>query len=153
MAHIDMSVASPEVASDVVPTLRLVDGTRPLENWLHTVSEAEEPCLLLDGDGVVLAASSSCHAALGLPSRGGSLVGRGLLEDVIELIDFSASRIRLRPDEVERIPPLFALSTGALARGLIRIRSGASTWTLDAISTPLRVSGAVLGSLTFFHRV
>lgn len=153
MTHIDRSVVSTEVAPDVVPTLRLVDGTRPLENWLHTVSEAEEPCLLLDGDGVVLAASSSCHAMLGLPSHGSALIGRGLLEDVVELVDFSASRTRLRPDEVERIPPLFALSTGALARGLIRIRSGASTWTLDAISTPLRVSGVVVGSLTFFHRV
>lgn len=153
MTHIDMSVAASEVATEVVPTLRLVDGVRPLENWLHTVSEAEEPCLLLDGDGVVIAASSSCYTALGLPLRKGALVGRGLLEDVVELIDFSASRIRLRPDEVERIPPLFALSTGALARGLMRIRSDAGTWTIDAVSTPLRVGGAVVGSLTFFHRV
>jgi len=153
MAHIDMSVAATEVAPDVVPTLRLVGGARPLENWLHAVGEAEEPCLLLDGDGVVLAASSNCYAALGVSSRRGTLVGRGLLEDVIDLIDFSASRIRLRADEIERIPPLFALSTGALSRGLMRIRSGGSTWTLDAVSTPLRVGGAVLGSLTFFHRV
>lgn len=153
MAHTDMSVVSTEVAPDAGPALRLVDGIRPLENWLHSVSEAEEPCLLLDGDGVVLAGSASCHAMLGLPVHGSALVGRGLLEDVVELVDFSASRTRLRPDEVERIPPLFALSTGALARGLIRIRSGAGTWTLDAISTPLRAGGVVLGSLTFFHRV
>ncbi|SHN47954.1 hypothetical protein [Cryptosporangium aurantiacum] len=153
MTHIDMSVAASEVAPDVVPTLRLVGGVRPLENWLQTVSEAEEPCLLLDRDGVVLAASSTCHAVLGVVSARGGLVGRGLLEDVIDLIDFSAARTRLRPDEVERIPPLFALSTGALARGLMRIRSGTSTWTLDAIATPLRVGGSVLGSLTFFHRV
>lgn len=153
MAHIDMSVAAAEVASDVVPTLRLVGGARPLEGWLHAVGEAEEPCLLLDRDGVVLGASPSCHAALGLPLGRGALVGRGLLEDVIELVDFSAARIRLRPDEIERIPPLFALSTGALARGLMRIRSNGSTWTLDAIATPLRVGGNILGSLTFFHRV
>ncbi|GAA3387347.1 hypothetical protein [Cryptosporangium minutisporangium] len=153
MAHIDMSVASTEVAPDVVPTLRLVGGARPLEAWLQAVGEAEEPCLLLDRDGVVLAASSNCHTALGVSTRRDGLVGRGLLEDVIDLIDFSAARMRLRPDEVERIPPLFALSTGALARGLMRIRSGANTWTLDAIATPLRVGGAVLGSLTFFHRV
>ncbi|MFI5955881.1 hypothetical protein [Cryptosporangium sp. NPDC051539] len=100
-----------------------------------------------------MAASSSCHTALGLPSLRGALVGRGLLEDVIELVDFSASRLRLRPDEVERIPPLFALSTGSLARGLMRIRAGGTTWTLDAVATPLRVGGSVLGSLTFFHRV
>lgn len=153
MAHIDMSVATAEVASDVVPTLRLVGGVRPLESWLNAVGDAEEPCLLLDSDGVVLAASPSCHAALGLPARGGMLVGRGLLEGVIELIDFSAARTRLRPDEVERIPPLFALSTGALARGLMRIRSGTNTWTLDAVATPLRAGGSILGSLTFFHRV
>lgn len=153
MAHIDMSVAATEVAQDVVPTLRLVDGVRPLETWLQAVGEAEEPCLLLDRDGVVLGASPNCHTSLGVSVHGGGLVGRGLLEDVIDLIDFSASRTRLRPDEVERIPPLFALSTGALARGLMRIRSGASTWTLDAIATPIRVGGVVLGSLTFFHRV
>jgi hypothetical protein len=153
VAHIDMSVATAEVAGDVVPTLRLVGGARPLEAWLQVVGDAEEPCLLLDRNGVVLAASPNCHATLGLPARRGALVGRGLLEDVIELVDFTAARTRLRPDEVERIPPLFALSTGALSRGLMRIKSNGNTWTLDAIATPLRVGGSVLGSLTFFHRV
>ena len=153
MSHIDLSIAAAEVASDAVPTLRLIGGAGPLECWLNAVGEAEEPCLLLDGDGVVLGASPSCHAVLGLPLHRGVLVGRGLLEGVLELVDFSAARNRLRPDEIERIPPLFALSTGALARGLMRIRSNGNTWTLDAIATPLRVSGAVLGSMTFFQRV
>ncbi len=50
-----------------------------------------------------------------------------------------------------RIPPVLALTSGRLARGLMRTRAQqGEIVTMDAVSTPLREGDTVIGSLTFF---
>jgi hypothetical protein len=52
------------------------------------------------------------------------------------------------------IPPLLAVTSGRLARGLLRVqRPGQLPGTVDAIATPLRDGDTVVGSLTFFAEV
>jgi len=51
------------------------------------------------------------------------------------------------------MPPLLALSSGRLARGLVRIRCASGPCTFDAIATPLTEDGKVVGSLTFFSAI
>jgi hypothetical protein len=69
------------------------------------------------------------------------------------MIDFSADGGRLSDTEVAKVPPLLAVSSGRLARGLVRVRSGDAVATLDAIATPIGPADAVAGSLTFFSPV
>jgi PAS domain-containing protein len=153
LAHIELSLAPLDAAPDALhPSLHVVGPARHLDAWLDAVSDADEPCLMLDAGGVMLGVSPSCVELLGAESAD-ELLGRGLLEDVIDLVDFTAARERLQDAQLERLPPLLALASGALARGLLRIRSGDSVRTLDAISTPLRAHGQLVGSLTFFHSI
>lgn len=156
MPRLEMSLASAQVVPDPVPadpvlprpTLRAVDR---LVGWADVVTTADEPCLALDPDGVVTAVSPSCLVLLGVGAAA-DLVGRGLLDDVVELVDFTASQGRLLDCELDRIPPLLALRSGGLARGLMRVQVADAVRTLDAVSTPLRAGDRVLGSLTFFTR-
>jgi len=152
MAHIELSLAPADAAPETVPGLRVVGRARHLDAWLEAVSEAEEPCLLLDAGGVMIGVSPPCVKLLCAESADG-LLGRGLLEDVVDLVDFTAARERLGEQQLERLPPLLALTSGALARGLLRIRTGDEARTLDAVAAPLRAHGQLVGSLTFFHRV
>lgn len=153
MAHIELSLVPADAAPDALqPALHVVGPARHLDAWLEAVSDAEEPCLLLDAGGVMLGVSKACVALLGAEDPD-ALLGRGLLEDVIDLVDFTAAQERLQDAQLERLPPLLALASGALARGLLRIRAGGTVRTLDAVSTPLRAHGQMVGSLTFFHRI
>lgn len=153
MAHIELSLAPADAAPDaLLPALQVVSAVNHVDSWLEAVSEAEEPCLLLDAGGIMIGASRPCVAVLGAESAD-DLLGRGLLEDVIDLVDFTAAQERLQEAQLERLPPLLALTSGALARGLLRIRAGETVRTLDAVSTPLRAHGQLVGSLTFFHRI
>lgn len=152
MAHIELSLAPADAAADVLPALRVVGPAHHLDAWFDAVNDAEEPCLMLDAGGVMLGVSPPCVELLGAKSAD-DLLGRGLLEDVIDLVDFTAAGERLQDPQLERLPPLLALSSGALARGLLRIRVDDVVQTLDAVSTPLRAHGQLVGSLTFFHRI
>jgi PAS domain-containing protein len=152
VAHIELSLTAADAAPDDIPGLRVIGRVRHLDAWLDAVSDAEEPCLVLDAGGVMLGASPPCVELLGASSAE-DLLGRGLLEDVIDLVDFTAAREKLEEAQLERLPPLLALASGALARGLLRIRIGDGVRTLDAVSTPLFGQGQLIGSLTFFHRI
>jgi PAS domain-containing protein len=153
MAHIELSLMPADAAPDALhPALRVVGPARHLDAWMEAVSDAEEPCLLLDAGGVMLAVSRACVALLGA-AEPEDLLGRGLLEDVLDLVDFTAAQEPLGDAQLERLPPLLALASGALARGLLRIRAGNTVRTLDAVSTPMRAHGQLVGSLTFFHRI
>ncbi|WP_246002714.1 hypothetical protein [Allorhizocola rhizosphaerae] len=124
--------------------------TDPLERWATAVSMAEESCLMLDAAGIIVAASGPCARllCLGQPFE---LVGRHVLDrEVLFLIDFTAAGNELGESEREQIPPLLALTSGRLARGLLRVRNAESSRTLDAIASPLRRHDEVVGSLTFF---
>ncbi|MFI6264352.1 PAS domain-containing protein [Micromonospora sp. NPDC051006] len=152
MAHVELSLS--EV---FVPTARA--STEPESDnfgqWSSTVSHADEPCLLIDADTKVVAISAAgCELlCLGKPE---DLIGLPLLDGGLRLVDFTANRGELTDQEIDKIPPLLALSSGRLARGLLRVQAapeGSSDATVDAISTPVLTDGSVAGSLTFFSVV
>ena len=122
----------------------------PLGHWVRAVAGAVEPCLIVDKRAVIVAISQPCIAMLGLTR---SPVGASLREGPIKLIDFGAVGATLTENEVGKVPPLLAVSSGRLARGLIRVRCDGSECTLDAIATPIGPPDAAAGSLTFFSRV
>ncbi|MEU7865785.1 hypothetical protein [Dactylosporangium sp. NPDC049140] len=123
-----------------------------LERWGSTVDGAAEACLVIDAQQVVVAMSASFEAMLGLSE---SPVSRPLLEDeggVLQLLDFADGK-PLEQNEVARMPPVLALTSSRLARGLIRIRCANGPRTFDAIATPLTEDGQTVGSLTFFSLI
>lgn len=149
MTHIELSL-SPSAPGVQPPPAPEATASDPLEQWAASVSTAEESCLVIDAAGIIVAASAPCARlfCLGQPFE---LTGRHLLDRrVLVLIDFTAAGNELGEAEREQIPPLLALSSGRLARGLLRVRNSDASRTLDAISTPLRHHDAVVGSLTFF---
>ncbi|MFR9774566.1 hypothetical protein ACL02O_00710 [Micromonospora sp. MS34] len=151
MAHVELSL------SEVFPATAGTSAEQESDNfgqWSGIVSRAAEPCLLIDGDTTVVAISAAgCELLfLGAPE---DVVGRPLLEGGLRLVDFTAQPSELTEQESDKIPPLLALHSGRLARGLLRVQEpgdGAGT-TVDAISTPVLAEGEVAGSLTFFSRV
>ncbi|MER7459025.1 hypothetical protein [Micromonospora sp. NPDC126480] len=152
MAHVELSLSEVFAPTARTPTEQ---GSDNVGRWSATVSRADEPCLLIDAETRVVAVSASgCELlCLGAPQ---DVIGRPLLDGGLRLLDFTANRGELAEPEIDKIPPLLALSSGRLARGLLRIE-GASPEdpdaTVDAISTPVLRGGAVAGSLTFFSEV
>ncbi|HEX6683954.1 MAG TPA: hypothetical protein VF062_14215 [Candidatus Limnocylindrales bacterium] len=147
MTHIELSL-SPSAHPSPEATV-----TDPLEQWAASVTAAEESCLVIDASGVILAASGPCARML-RQKQPLEFMGRHLLDrEVLALIDFTAAGNELAETEREQIPPLLALSSGRLARSLLRVRNSAGIHTLDAIATPLRRNDSVVGSLTFFAAV
>ena len=122
-----------------------------LDLWGHTAQQAQEPCLVLDISATVVAASPGCGELFAFTAS--DAVGRRLT-DVLRLLDFNAVAGNLPEWEVDKIPPLLAISTAVLARGLLRVRGAdGPAVTVDAISVPLRDGVRVVGSLTFFAPV
>jgi PAS domain-containing protein len=157
--RLDLSSASLGVVVAPPPALRVVTcppkpGDRPPDSatdWYAVVAAADEPCLLLDADGLIGAVSAAFLVLFGMKSSD-DVLGRGLLDDLLDLVDFSAGSARLRSAEAERIPPLQTLHSGGLARGLLRVRVDGLVRTIDAVTTPVRAGGDA-GSLTFFAEV
>lgn len=108
--------------------------------WLLAVRTAVEACLLLDADGRICAASAAAAKLLdGVPDAIGAKFA-----DLVSSVDFTSGAA---PDlEPERsMPPLRALATGGLARGLMRVRVGDGTLvTYDVVAVPLERQRAVL---------
>jgi hypothetical protein len=102
----------------------------------------------------ILAVSPSCSELLGL-GKPADAVDRPLLGNVLRLIDFTAGGGELDEPEVETIPPLLAIRSKRLARGLMRVQtdSDQAHLTVDAIATPLLEADQVVASLTFFSPV
>lgn len=133
------------------PLQRWADAIpEPLRRWVDAVAEAAEPSLVLDSRGLVVAMSPSCVKMLGLSEPP---VGEPLKGGPVRLIDFSSTPESLGDNEVGKIPPLLSLSSGRLARGLIRVDCDGTTCTVDAIATPIGEQNAVVGSFTFFSPV
>ena len=144
MPHVELSVTDPALGRARQP----VDSS--LAKWAMAAADAEEHCLVIDHDALIIAISASFEALLGLTV---SAIGRPMVGSVMQLLDFGDG-FELTPAEVDKTPPLLALSSGRLARGLMRVRgAGEASRTLDAISTPLIEQGAITGSLTFFGEV
>jgi hypothetical protein len=117
--------------------------------WAKAVAGGAEPTLMIDAHAVVVALSPSCDQMLALEHPP---LGQHLL-DVLRLLDFSSPGVALDPAEVGKIPPLLALTSGRLARGLLRVECRDGACTLDAIATPLHDDSGTAGSLTFFALV
>jgi len=124
-----------------------------VERWSISVASAAEPCLIIDGASTILSISPSGSELLRLGKPADS-VGQSLLGGV-RLIDFTAGGGELDEPEVEKIPPLLAIKTGRLARGLMRVQTepGNAHITVDAIATPLIENEQVVASLTFLSAV
>lgn len=155
MPHVELSLT--DVPSAHRPTASTTAGD-PLQRWSAAVADANEPCLVLDADAVIVAASASCAEMLGLGKPAGgpaAAEGRKLREAVYPMVDFTAARAELDENETHMIPPLLAISSGRMARGLIRVACPDTGYvsTLDAIATPLVNGPDIVGSLTFFARV
>jgi hypothetical protein len=111
------------------------------------VAYGVEPSIVIDAKGLVVAVSPECQKMFGLDRP---TIGQYLLE-VLRLLDFSSPGGALSQGEARKIPPLLALDSGRLARGLLRFQCGEGSCTVDAIATPLRDTDSELaGSLTFF---
>jgi hypothetical protein len=125
-----------------------------LERWASVVIGAAEPSLVLDADSVIIAASASCAEMIGLGDPVAAR-GRRLRDAGVHLIDFTGSLDELDPAEADKIPPVLAISSRRLARGLMRVAcpSAKTACTMDAIATPLWDGVAVVGSLTFFSQI
>ncbi|MEU0547222.1 hypothetical protein [Micromonospora sp. NPDC005979] len=152
MAHVELSLSEVFVPSARASTESEFDN---VGQWSSTVGRADEPCLLIDADTRVMAISTAGCALLCLGEPAG-LIGRPLLDGGLRLLDFTANRGELTEAEIDKIPPLLALSSGRLARGLLRVQAasgGGPDATVDAISTPVLSDGVVAGSLTFFSEV
>lgn len=151
MAHVELSLSEafvPRPGTTIEP-----EYGGSVDLWAPTVAAAAEPCLLIGADMAIVAVSDSCCELLGLgaasEATGRPLVGGGALR----LVDFTQAQGQLSEIEIEKIPPLLALSSGRLARGLLRAVAGGDVITVDAIATPLFDDHDVAGSLTFFCEV
>jgi hypothetical protein len=144
--HVELSLSG---LSDTGETPRYSSS---VDRWARAVSGANEPCLLVDAAGVVVATSTSCGELLAFDPS--AAVGRRLVDGVLRLLDFSAVSGELPGWEVDKIPPLLAVTSGGLARGLLRFISGEGVpSTVDAIAAPLRDGPRIVGSVTFFAPV
>jgi PAS domain-containing protein len=152
VAHVELSLSGAFVPQARTPAeAEFVTG---IGRWEAAVESAPEPCLIIDGASTIRAVSPSASALLGL-GKPADAVGQPLLGGGLRLIDFTAGGGELDEPEIERIPPLLAIRSGRLARGLIRVQTeaGDAHLTVDAIATPLMEDGDVVASLTFFSAV
>ena len=143
MPHVELSVSEPGALRRP-----LVEST--LDRWGFAADAASEPCLVIDARATIVALSEAAGELLGL---GANAVGRSLFDGVPRLLDFSPDRGDLGDGDLSKIPPLLALSSERLSRGLLRVEHDGVASTLDAVATPLFDDGRLAGSLTFFSRV
>lgn len=151
MAHVELSLSepyTPQLDSDHADfgSTKLYTS---VHRWSAATRGAVEPCLVIDEVGAIAAVSPSACNLLGLASPD-DVIGEFLQSgQLLALVDFTPAPAALSEGDVEKIPPLLALSSRRLARGLLRVRSGAEVITLDAVATPLWEGNHVIGSLTF----
>lgn len=133
---------------------RTPDPVRSLDRWAAATVDASEPCLVLRADAVIIALSGTAAELFGFGNPN-LASGRQLQDAVAHLMDFNDSPGQLDRSEADKIPPLLAISSGRLARGLIRIAcpDSGTINTMDAVASPLWEAGTVVGSITFFSRI
>jgi len=117
--------------------------------WAEVTDGANEACLVVDASAFIAAASVSACALLGFANPEAA-IGQCLYAGVLPLVDFTSAAAAVPDVELTKIPPLQALLSEHLARGLMRVRQGNDIITVDAVSTPLWEAHRVVGSLTFF---
>jgi PAS domain-containing protein len=154
VAHVELSLSGAFVPQARTPAES--EFVSSVDRWAATVWQAVEPCLVIDVAFRIVAVSPSASELLGL-GKGLDAVGQPLLggEGSLRLIDFTAGGGELAEIEAEKIPPLLAIRSQRLARGLIRVQpmTGDQHLTVDAIATPLTQDDQVMASLTFFSAI
>jgi hypothetical protein len=152
VAHVELSLSGAFVPQARTPVE--AEFLSSVERWTSTVMAAAEPCLIINNEGTIAALSPACSELLGL-DKPAEAIGQQFT-DMISLIDFTANAGALEDPDAGNIPPLLAVKSGRLARGLMRVvpGPGAAPLIVDAIATPL-LDGEqrVLGALTFFSAV
>lgn len=162
MAHVELSLSEALVppaarpkpeAPEPPPASPPAQPETGVRRWAAAVDAAAEACLLIDAQTRIVASSGACRDLLGLADPV-LTAGRPLLE-TLQLVDFTAERSTLDEADADRIPPLLALNSKRLARGLLRVGplGGEVGRTVDAITTPLLEGEAVVGSLTFLSGI
>ena len=151
MAHVELSLSGAIVPQARTPAED--DFVPSVDRWISVVEGAAEPCLVIDAATVIRAVSVSCGELLGLGKP--KEVNGQPLGEALHLIDFTASAATLEDSDADKIPPLLAIRSERLARGLLRVVPGPDEGPLivDAIATPLLDGERVAGSLTFFSPV
>lgn len=118
-----------------------------LAEWALHVTRAQETALVINDRGRVVAVSTGCALALNLDVT--TCIGKPLL-DLVVLVDFSQAGVPVEDPDVQ-LPPLKALRSGSLARGLVRLRLGRGVLsTYDVVGVPLAGGRGALG---FFSEV
>jgi hypothetical protein len=157
VTHVELSLST-SVTPDWRPPVTVPEE---LSRWVTAVVESAEAALIIDASATIVATTPACAALLSLRHP---WIGERL-PDSLHLVDFTANGAELPEPERELIPPLLAVASGRLARGLMRVRTSApaeppasrpadvATRTLDAIATPLHADGVAVGSLTFFCEI
>lgn len=150
MAHVELSwTGSPPHEQRIPSSLERSRLDPAVERWAAAVDEANEPCMVIDSFANIVSMSQSACALLGFGSAR-EAIGQCLYDRAFPLLDFTSERAELNDDEIQRTPPVLALTSGLLARGVLRVRGDGRFVTMDAVSTPLKDGAIVLGSLTFF---
>lgn len=151
MAHVELSLSGAFVPQARTPAE--AEFVPSVDRWTATVASATEPCLIINTATTIVAVSASCSELLGL-GKPAEAIGQSL-GSVVRLLDFTAGAGELEESDAEKIPPLLALRSERLARGLLRVDPGPgeTPLTVDAIATPLLDGTRVAGSLTFFSAV
>lgn len=115
--------------------------------WASQITRAQETALVINDRGRVVALSTGCALALNLDVT--TCIGKPLL-DLVVLVDFSQAGVPVEDPDVQ-LPPLKALRSGSLARGLVRLRLGRGVLgTYDVVGVPLAGGRGALG---FFSEV
>ena len=151
MAHVELSLSGAFVPQARTSTED--DFVPSVDRWISAVVTATEPCLVINAATTIMAVSTSCGELLGLGKPVEAIGQR--LGAALHLIDFTASAAALEESDADKIPPLLAVRSERLARGLLRVVPGPDEGplTVDAIAAPLLDGDRVAGSLTFFSPV
>ena len=119
MAHVELSLSGAFVPQARTPAE--AEFVSSVDRWTATVAAAVEPCLVIDRPPRSSPSRPSCSELLGL-GKPADAVGQPLLGSVLRLIDFTAGGGELDEPEIEKIPPLLAIRSKRLARGLMRVQ-------------------------------
>jgi hypothetical protein len=144
VAHVELSWTEAAVESKPTPP-----DWNAIDRWATAVDRANEPCVVIDSYANIAAVSASASQLLAFASPRAA-IGACLYDHALPLLDFTSEGGNLSDDDIQRIPPIQALTSGLLARGVLRVRTGREVITMDAVSTPLLDGDVIVGSLTFF---
>jgi PAS domain-containing protein len=136
--------AVPEPSTTVAPR-RLDLDERPapaVAAWATQVRASREAAVLVDATGRVVALSDEAARQWGVGAD--AAVGVRLL-DLLTVVDFTEGAVALADAEMH-VPPLRALFSGRMARGLVRVRTGAGALaTYDVVGVPLESGVGAVG--------